>query len=151
MITLKMTKKKIPIILILSVLPVVAFATKPVQCSLNSTCSFELRGKFNLKIKTPELKAGTIYQCQMNNKSVGRLLSIRNIKASSGVRYLLKGDRFNKPFIIHGPKSGVGHIVYTIYNNNDFWSTNTVHFICKPITQSKLKSETENQNEMTKY
>src|SRR5438128_2550906 len=106
---LKMIHKKI-FILLLMVLPVAAFATKPAQCSLNSTCSFDLRGRFNLKIKTTDLKAGVTYQCQMNRKSVGRLLSIRNIDASSGVRYSLKGDRFDKPFIIHGPKKGVGHI-----------------------------------------
>lgn len=126
-------KHKITIALIAGVLPTVALAAQPDQCALQSTCSFNIRGKFNKELMTSQLQAGKIYICTVVRGS-GRLLSVKNVTASKGVRYDLKGRRLNKPFIIHGPRKGTGHIRYTIYNNNDPWRSNSIQFKCKLVS-----------------
>jgi len=125
-----MKNKKIMIALMVGLLPTAALATQPDQCALNSTCSFKIRGKFNKELMTSQLQAGKTYVCKVVRGN-GKVLSLKSVYASKGVSYDLKGNRLNKPFVIRGPKKGVGFIRYTIYNNNDPWHTNSIQFKCK--------------------
>jgi len=123
-------KNKIITIMIAGLLPTVALAAAPDQCALNSTCSFSIHGKFNKELMTSQLQAGKTYVCNVV-QGPGKLLSIQNVYASKGVTYNLKGSRLNKPFIIRGPKQGIGYIRYTIYNHNDPWRSDSIQFKCK--------------------
>lgn len=122
-------KNKLMIALMVCLLPTAALAAKPDQCSLNSTCSFTIRGKFNKKLITRDLQAGKTYVCKVVRGS-GNLLSLKDVYASKGISYDLKGGRLNKPFVINVPKNGSGFIQYTIYNNNDPWRSNSIQFKC---------------------
>lgn len=125
-------KKKLMAVLMVSLIPSVVLADTPDQCALDSTCSFSIRGKFNKAFITSQLKAGETYSCSVV-RGKGRLLSIKSIYASEGISYALKGARFNKPFVIYGPKKGSGYVQYTIYNNNDPWHTDYIQFECKSV------------------
>lgn len=123
--------KKLFVVLMLGLLPTAVLAAHPSQCALNSTCSFKIRGKFNKELMTSQLEPRTTYVCKVIRGN-GSLLSVKNIYASKGVTYNLKGGRLNKPFVVRGPKKGVGFIRYTLYNNNDPWRSNSFQFMCKP-------------------
>lgn len=112
-------------------LPLVAFADKPSQCALNSTCSFSIHGKFNKMLKTSGIQAGKKYVCNIVQGN-GQLLSLQDVYVSKGVRYDLKGRRLNQAFIIYGPKTGTGVIQYTLHNHNDPWHSNSFQFKCVP-------------------
>ena len=125
-------KKQVSVALMMALLPAVTLAAKPEQCALDSTCSFSIHGKFNKEFITSQLQAGQTYTCSVI-RGKGKLLSIKNIYASSDVSYDLKGERFNKLFVIHGPSKGTGYIKYTIYNNNDPWHANSIQFQCSLV------------------
>lgn len=124
-------KKKIILLAASVLLPSAVFAAdQPDQCALNSTCSFNIQGKFNKMFVTQQIQAGKTYKCSVIRGS-GGLLEIKNVYASNGITYDLKGRRFNRPFVIHGPVKGVGYIKYTIYNHNDPWRSNSIQFKCQ--------------------
>jgi len=125
-------KKTLLIATLIGLLPTIALADKPEQCSLNSTCSYSVRGKFNKIIETQRLKAGKTYQCTVV-RGDGHDFSIKNISASKGVTYSLKGSRFDNAFVIRGPKTGTGSIQYTLYNHVGPWSTRSIQFKCATV------------------
>ena len=127
-----MKRQLISATLLLSLLPAVVLAVQPDQCALNSTCSFSIRGKFNKVIRTPNLQIGQTYKCTVKQGD-GYVISIKNVYASKGVTYQIKGRRFNKPFIIHGPGKGSGYVQYTLYNHNDPWNTDSLQYQCKTV------------------
>lgn len=123
-------KKILVTALIIGLAPTVALAARPDQCTLNSTCSFTIHGKFNKALITRQLQSGQTYVCTIV-RGRGKLLSIQNVYASKGVTYNLKGTRLNKSFVIHGPSRGTGYIQYTIFNHNDPWRSDSFQFKCK--------------------
>jgi len=122
-------KKHILVVSLLVALPGLALADKADQCALNSTCSIGIRGLFNKQMKTTGIEAGKTYTCVVS-RGKGADISIKNITVSKGMSYDLKGKRFDKAFVIHGPKSGSGTIEYTLYNHNGPWNTINLQYKC---------------------
>ena len=116
---------------LLCLLPIAVLAApKFVVCPLNSSCSYNLRGKFNKVIRIAGIKANQVYRCQVV-KGNARLFRVRDVHVTPGISYTA-GRRFNQPLVIHGPQKGMGYVQFTLSNRNDPWRSNYIQIRCTP-------------------